>query len=52
MSKSPILDPNTGISDLSDEELLERISQFDPDEYPLAAYARQALERRRQEDSL
>lgn len=55
MSKSPILDPDGSIEDLSDEELLERIADLDPDEYPLAAVAKRAIERdieqRRQEDS-
>lgn len=29
---------------LSDEELLERIAQFDADEYPLAEHAERALQ--------
>lgn len=45
MSKSPFLDPDGGVEDLSDEELLERIANLDPDTYPLVSIARDALER-------
>lgn len=51
MSRSPILDSDGSIDDLTDEELLERIAAFDPDEYPLAPVARRALERAGQEES-
>jgi len=51
MSRSPILDPDGSIDDLSDEELLERIAALDPDDYPLAPVARRALDRDGQEAS-
>jgi hypothetical protein len=51
MSKSPILDPDGSIEDLGDEELLERIASFNPQEYPLADVAKRALDRERQEES-
>lgn len=38
-------DRETGHEDLSDEELLERIAELDPDRFPLATTARRALER-------
>ncbi|WP_251341967.1 hypothetical protein [Haloplanus halophilus] len=44
MSKSPLLDPDGSIEDLSDEQLLERIANLDPEEYPLARVAKRALE--------
>jgi hypothetical protein len=45
MSKSPLLDPDGSIEDLSDEELLERIANLDPDTYPLVPIVRDALHR-------
>jgi hypothetical protein len=48
MSRSPILDPNTDVSDLSDDELLERIAALDEEQYPLVPVAKRALA---QEDS-
>lgn len=49
MSKSPILDPDSSVSDLTDEELLERIARLDPEKYPLAAIAKRALEHDRRD---
>lgn len=44
MSKSPLLDPDGSIDDLSDRELLERLAVLDPNKYPIARHAQCALE--------
>lgn len=49
--KSPILEPDKDVSDLSDDELLERIASLDPDKYPLVPVAKRAL-RNDQEESV
>lgn len=45
MSKSPLLNPDRDIEDLSDEELLKRIASLDPDTYPLVPIAQEVLDR-------
>lgn len=39
------------VTNLSDEELLERIATLDKDTYPVVMYVEQVLEKNTQEDS-
>jgi hypothetical protein len=43
MSTHPHIDSTDDVSDLSDEELLERLAGLDPDACPIAPVAEQAL---------
>lgn len=45
MSKNSLLDPDSSVEDLSDEELLKRIANLDPETYPLVPIVQEALER-------
>lgn len=51
MSKSPLLEEDGSVEDLSDEELLKRIAALDPEKFPLARHAQRGLENIQEESS-